>query len=94
MEGSGELAINVGTNTLGMSASLAYFGTYRHARFPANLVQAQQDLVLSTYNGPRLLIRIRHTSELVVQVQIMLLLTKFKFLSRHTKFCLSVLNFI
>ncbi|KAF9623561.1 hypothetical protein IFM89_003351 [Coptis chinensis] len=37
------LAINLGISTPGMSASLAYFDTYRRARLPANLVQAQRD---------------------------------------------------
>ncbi|XP_042477108.1 6-phosphogluconate dehydrogenase, decarboxylating 2 [Macadamia integrifolia] len=37
------LAINSGISTPGMSVSLAYFDTYRRARLPANLVQAQRD---------------------------------------------------
>lgn len=37
------LAINAGISTPGMSASLAYFDTYRRERLPANLVQAQRD---------------------------------------------------
>ncbi|XP_074567336.1 6-phosphogluconate dehydrogenase, decarboxylating 1 [Curcuma longa] len=37
------LAINSGISTPGMSASLAYFDTYRRASVPANLVQAQRD---------------------------------------------------
>lgn len=37
------LAIEVGVSTPGMSASLAYFDTYRRARLPANLVQSQRD---------------------------------------------------
>jgi 6-phosphogluconate dehydrogenase len=37
------LAIEVGVSTPGMSTSLAYFDTYRRARLPANLVQAQRD---------------------------------------------------
>lgn len=37
------LAIEVGVSTPGMTASLAYFDTYRRARLPANLVQAQRD---------------------------------------------------
>lgn len=37
------LAIEMGISTPGMSASLAYFDTYRRARLPANLVQAQRD---------------------------------------------------
>ena len=37
------LAIECGVSTPGMSASLAYFDTYRRARLPANLVQAQRD---------------------------------------------------
>ncbi|OAY84320.1 6-phosphogluconate dehydrogenase, decarboxylating 1 [Ananas comosus] len=37
------LAINYGISTPGMSASLAYFDTYRRERVPANLVQAQRD---------------------------------------------------
>jgi len=37
------LAINSGISTPGMSSSLAYFDTYRRARLPANLVQAQRD---------------------------------------------------
>ncbi|KAM7531373.1 hypothetical protein LguiB_034783 [Lonicera macranthoides] len=38
------LAISAGISTPGMSASLNYFDTYRRARLPANLVQAQRDL--------------------------------------------------
>ncbi|KAG9451987.1 hypothetical protein H6P81_004891 [Aristolochia fimbriata] len=38
------LAIEAGISTPGMCASLAYFDTYRRARLPANLVQAQRDL--------------------------------------------------
>ncbi|XP_010261979.1 PREDICTED: 6-phosphogluconate dehydrogenase, decarboxylating 1, chloroplastic [Nelumbo nucifera] len=38
------LAIAAGISTPGMSASLSYFDTYRRARLPANLVQAQRDL--------------------------------------------------
>jgi 6-phosphogluconate dehydrogenase len=38
------LAISAGISTPGMNASLAYFDTYRRARLPANLVQAQRDL--------------------------------------------------
>ncbi|KAJ7952103.1 6-phosphogluconate dehydrogenase, decarboxylating [Quillaja saponaria] len=38
------LAISAGISTPGMCASLAYFDTYRRARLPANLVQAQRDL--------------------------------------------------
>ncbi|KAM7255990.1 hypothetical protein ACFE04_011731 [Oxalis oulophora] len=38
------LAIQSGISTPGMCASLAYFDTYRRARLPANLVQAQRDL--------------------------------------------------
>lgn len=38
------LAISSGISTPGMCASLAYFDTYRRARLPANLVQAQRDL--------------------------------------------------
>ncbi|PKI75578.1 hypothetical protein CRG98_003979 [Punica granatum] len=37
------LAINSGISVPGMSSSLAYFDTYRRARVPANLVQAQRD---------------------------------------------------
>jgi 6-phosphogluconate dehydrogenase len=37
------LAIEVGVSTPGMTASLAYFDTYRRGRLPANLVQAQRD---------------------------------------------------
>ncbi|CAM6087502.1 unnamed protein product [Calypogeia fissa] len=37
------LAIGVGISTPGMSASLAYFDTYRRSRLPANLLQAQRD---------------------------------------------------
>ncbi|KAL0332177.1 UNVERIFIED_CONTAM: 6-phosphogluconate dehydrogenase, decarboxylating 2 [Sesamum calycinum] len=37
------LAINSGISTPGMSASLAYYDTYRRERLPANLVQAQRD---------------------------------------------------
>uniref|UniRef100_A0A0A9GAI5 phosphogluconate dehydrogenase (NADP(+)-dependent, decarboxylating) n=1 Tax=Arundo donax TaxID=35708 RepID=A0A0A9GAI5_ARUDO len=37
------LAINNGISTPGMSASLAYFDSYRRDRLPANLVQAQRD---------------------------------------------------
>ncbi|GLJ28582.1 hypothetical protein SUGI_0563110 [Cryptomeria japonica] len=38
------MAIHAGISTPGMNASLAYFDTYRRARLPANLVQAQRDL--------------------------------------------------
>ncbi|KAF9626120.1 hypothetical protein IFM89_030967 [Coptis chinensis] len=38
------LAIQAGISTPGMCASLSYFDTYRRARLPANLVQAQRDL--------------------------------------------------
>ncbi|XP_023770159.1 6-phosphogluconate dehydrogenase, decarboxylating 3, chloroplastic [Lactuca sativa] len=38
------LAISAGISTPGMCASLTYFDTYRRARLPANLVQAQRDL--------------------------------------------------
>ncbi|RZC76646.1 hypothetical protein C5167_000767 [Papaver somniferum] len=38
------LAVQAGISTPGMCASLAYFDTYRRARLPANLVQAQRDL--------------------------------------------------
>eukprot|EP00253_Pinus_taeda_P027324 PITA_27324 len=38
------LAISAGISTPGMNTSLAYFDTYRRARLPANLVQAQRDL--------------------------------------------------
>ncbi|XP_077240988.1 6-phosphogluconate dehydrogenase, decarboxylating 1, chloroplastic-like [Tasmannia lanceolata] len=38
------LAIESGISIPGMSASLQYFDTYRRARLPANLVQAQRDL--------------------------------------------------
>ncbi|XP_074264950.1 6-phosphogluconate dehydrogenase, decarboxylating 2, chloroplastic [Silene latifolia] len=37
------LAISAGISTPGMCASLSYFDTYRRARLPANLVQAQRD---------------------------------------------------
>ncbi|OIW17310.1 hypothetical protein TanjilG_22422 [Lupinus angustifolius] len=37
------LAINSGISTPGISASLAYFDSYRRDRLPANLVQAQRD---------------------------------------------------
>ncbi|CAN6574560.1 unnamed protein product [Malus baccata var. baccata] len=37
------LAINSGISTPGMSASLAYFDSYRRDTLPANLVQAQRD---------------------------------------------------
>lgn len=37
------LAVSAGISTPGMCASLAYFDTYRRARLPANLVQAQRD---------------------------------------------------
>ncbi|KAL9242911.1 hypothetical protein vseg_016868 [Gypsophila vaccaria] len=37
------LAVAAGISTPGMCASLAYFDTYRRARLPANLVQAQRD---------------------------------------------------
>eukprot|EP00249_Psilotum_nudum_P015152 c25191_g1_i1 orf=311-1771(+) len=37
------LAISGGLSTPGMSASLAYFDTYRRGRLPANLLQAQRD---------------------------------------------------
>ena len=36
-------AINAGVATPSMSASLAYFDSYRRGRLPANLVQAQRD---------------------------------------------------
>ncbi|XWS38273.1 hypothetical protein CRYUN_Cryun19dG0117300 [Craigia yunnanensis] len=38
------LVISAGISTPGMCASLAYFDTYRRARLPTNLVQAQRDL--------------------------------------------------
>lgn len=38
------LAISAGISTPGMCASLSYFDTYRRAKLPANLVQAQRDL--------------------------------------------------
>uniref|UniRef100_A0A1D1Z4I9 6-phosphogluconate dehydrogenase, decarboxylating n=1 Tax=Anthurium amnicola TaxID=1678845 RepID=A0A1D1Z4I9_9ARAE len=38
------LAVEAGISTPGMCASLAYFDTYRRARLPANLLQAQRDL--------------------------------------------------
>jgi len=38
-----QLAIGAGISTAGMTASLAYFDTYRRARLPANLTQAQRD---------------------------------------------------
>lgn len=38
------LAISAGVSIPGMCASLSYFDTYRRARLPANLVQAQRDL--------------------------------------------------
>ena len=37
------LAVGAGVAVPGMTASLAYFDTYRRARLPANLVQAQRD---------------------------------------------------
>ncbi len=37
------LAVGAGVAVPGMTASLAYFDTYRRARTPANLVQAQRD---------------------------------------------------
>eukprot|EP00239_Pterosperma_sp_CCMP1384_P001721 CAMPEP_0197845380 /NCGR_PEP_ID=MMETSP1438-20131217/2320_1 /TAXON_ID=1461541 /ORGANISM="Pterosperma sp., Strain CCMP1384" /LENGTH=504 /DNA_ID=CAMNT_0043456657 /DNA_START=115 /DNA_END=1629 /DNA_ORIENTATION=- len=37
------LGISAGLGTPGMSVSLSYFDTYRRARLPANLVQAQRD---------------------------------------------------
>ncbi|XP_002988062.2 6-phosphogluconate dehydrogenase, decarboxylating 2, chloroplastic [Selaginella moellendorffii] len=37
------LAVSAGISTPGMTASLAYFDTYRRGRLPANLVQAQRD---------------------------------------------------
>lgn len=37
------LAIGAGVGTPGMTSSLSYFDTYRRARLPANLVQAQRD---------------------------------------------------
>jgi len=37
------LAVNSGVALPSMSASLAYFDTYRRAEVPANLVQAQRD---------------------------------------------------
>ena len=36
-------AIELGVPTPGMSASLAYFDSYRSLRLPANLIQAQRD---------------------------------------------------
>ena len=36
-------AVNSGVAAPGMTSSLAYFDTYRRARLPANLVQAQRD---------------------------------------------------
>eukprot|EP00897_Mesotaenium_endlicherianum_P000071 jgi/Mesen1/10064/ME000730S09357 len=38
-----KLAIDAGISAPGMSASLAYFDSYRRARLPANLTQAQRD---------------------------------------------------
>ncbi|GAY64296.1 hypothetical protein CUMW_232420, partial [Citrus unshiu] len=38
------LAISAGISTPGMCATLSYFDTYRRARLPGNLVQAQRDL--------------------------------------------------
>ncbi|XP_057969288.1 6-phosphogluconate dehydrogenase, decarboxylating 1, chloroplastic [Malania oleifera] len=38
------LAVSNGISTPGMCASLNYFDTYRRARLPANLIQAQRDL--------------------------------------------------
>ncbi|CAL9767527.1 unnamed protein product [Musa acuminata subsp. burmannicoides] len=47
------LAINHGISTPGMSASLAYFDTYRRESVPANLVQAQRDYFgAHTYERP------------------------------------------
>ncbi|MBL4845310.1 MAG: NADP-dependent phosphogluconate dehydrogenase [Planctomycetes bacterium] len=39
-----QLAVRAGIAVPGISASLAYFDSYRQARLPANLVQAQRDL--------------------------------------------------
>src|SRR4029077_6742713 len=36
-------AINIGVPVPAMSASLAYFGSYRNASLPQNLTQAQRD---------------------------------------------------
>ena len=36
-------ATELGIPTPGMSASLAYFDSYRSPRLPANLIQAQRD---------------------------------------------------
>ena len=36
-------SIELGIPTPGMSASLAYFDSYRSLRLPANLIQAQRD---------------------------------------------------
>ncbi|XP_037419360.1 6-phosphogluconate dehydrogenase, decarboxylating 1-like [Triticum dicoccoides] len=48
------LAINNGVSTPGMSASLAYFDSYRRDMLPANLVQAQRDYFgAHTYFRPR-----------------------------------------
>jgi len=38
-----QTAIDLGIPTPAMSASLAYFDSYRSARLPANLIQAQRD---------------------------------------------------
>jgi hypothetical protein len=38
-----QLAVGAGIAVPGMTASLAYFDTYRRGRLPANLVQAQRD---------------------------------------------------
>lgn len=38
------LGITAGISTPGMCSSLTYFDTYRRARMPANLIQAQRDL--------------------------------------------------
>lgn len=38
-----QTAVTSGVAVPGMTASLGYFDTYRRARLPANLVQAQRD---------------------------------------------------
>ena len=38
-----QAAVELGIPTPAMSASLAYFDSYRQARLPANLIQAQRD---------------------------------------------------
>nr|CAB3466738.1 unnamed protein product [Digitaria exilis] len=54
------LAIDNGVSTPGMSASLAYFDSYRRDRLPANLVQAQRDYFgAHTYERVDMPVRVR-----------------------------------